>query len=79
MGFYSPPYQVWKNTYIFIINNSVTHLWSYTNTTNADIEETLCQYRRKLHASADVSAPGSDVSALIADIVASNGECLSVS
>ena len=50
-------------THISMINNSVTHLRSYTNTAITDIAM----------PSTDVAAPGIDVSALSTDIVTSNG------
>ena len=56
------------STHTSMISNSVTHLWSYTNSA---IAGTPRRYRRILRASADVSASS-------ADIVASNGEDTSV-
>ena len=68
-----------KSTHICMISNSVTHLRSYTNSAIADIAgnsapmspETPRRCRRKLRASADVSASSADI--------ASNGECFVMS
>ena len=54
-----------------MISNSVTHLWSYTNSAIADIAVNSAPIS-PVRAIADVSASSDDVSASSADIVASN-------
>ena len=68
--------QIWKITHISRISNSVTHLRSFNNTIITDITETPCQYHRAEHLPHLVPMSPHQVAI---DIVASNGECFSVS
>ena len=75
-SFQQPPkHRFGKSTHISMISNSITHLQSHTNSAIAGNSE---------RSSMSLAAPSTDVSALSADIVASNGvwrvfECCDVS
>ena len=61
-----------KNTQFSRISNTVTHLWSYTNSAIGGNSATGIDV---IMPSADVAATNTGVATSSADIVKSNGEC----